>query len=88
MRPLCITPKTRPFSLIPDDLSAFTHARTTIDSMRLLEALTSAFINTFGITQPTEKTRRRASWFILSLLVVALIVVCAIGSIFYHLMHL
>jgi len=56
--------------------------------MRLLEALTSAFINTFGITQPTEKTRRRASWFILSLLVVALIVVCAIGSIFYHLMHL
>ena len=56
--------------------------------MRLLEALTSAFINTFGITQPTEQTRRRASWFILTLLILALIAVCAIGSIFYHLMHL
>ena len=47
--------------------------------MRLLEALASAFINIFGITQPTEKTRRRAAWFIfcLLLMVLALLIVGA-----------
>ncbi len=40
--------------------------------MRLLYFLADAFINTFGITQPTEKARRQAAFFILGLLVLAL----------------
>jgi hypothetical protein len=47
--------------------------------MRLLEALAAAFINTFGITQPTDKTRRRVAWFILTLLVLVLLGLCAVG---------
>ena len=45
--------------------------------MRLLEALATAFFRTFGITQPTDQTLRRAVWFLFGLL--ALIVV-AIGT--------
>ena len=55
--------------------------------MGLLEALAAAFINTFGITQPTEATRRRAAWFILVMIVVTLVVVSAIGFAFYAAMH-
>jgi hypothetical protein len=55
--------------------------------MRLLDALASAFIGTFGITQPSEQTRRHASWFILGLLVVALGVVVVVGMVLYRLMH-
>jgi hypothetical protein len=52
--------------------------------MRLLDSLTSAFINTFGITQPTEQARRRASWFILSLLILTLALVATVGIVLYH----
>lgn len=52
--------------------------------MRLLDTLASAFINTFGITQPTERTRRRASWFIAVMLCGALAVVIALGVVFGH----
>lgn len=55
--------------------------------MRLLEALASAFINTFGITQPTEATRRRAAWFILVMMVLTLCLVCGIGYAFYMALH-
>jgi hypothetical protein len=55
--------------------------------MRLLDALASLFINTFGITQPTEQTRRRASWFIFALLVLALLVVAGVGAVVYRWMH-
>ena len=55
--------------------------------MRLLDALASAFINTFGITQPSEQARRRASWFILGLLVFALVVVAGIAVVLYRTMH-
>ena len=55
--------------------------------MKLLEALASAFINTFGITQPTEKTRRRAAWFILALLIVMVVVVVIVGLSFGHVLH-
>jgi hypothetical protein len=48
--------------------------------MRLLEALASAFINTFGITQPTDRTRRQAAWFILGLLVLMAVGLCVIGA--------
>ncbi len=53
----------------------------------MLEGLASAFINTFGITQPTEKTRRQASWFIFGMLVMALVVVAAVGSLFWRAMR-
>ena len=55
--------------------------------MKLLDALASLFINTFGITQPTEQTRRRASWFIFALLVLALCVVTAVGTLVYRWMR-
>jgi hypothetical protein len=38
--------------------------------MRLLYFLADTFINTFGITQPTEKARRQAAFFILGLMLV------------------
>ncbi len=53
----------------------------------MLEAFAAAFINTFGITQPTNATRRRAAWFILALLIVMLMVVFAIGAALYLAMH-
>lgn len=47
--------------------------------MRLLYFLADTFINTFGITQPTEKTRRQAAFFILLLVVVLLAGISAIA---------
>ena len=43
------------------------------EAMILLYFLADAFINTFGITRPSEKTRRQAALFILGLLVLLLI---------------
>ncbi len=40
--------------------------------MRVLYFLADAFINTFGITQPNEATRRQAAIFILILILLAL----------------
>ncbi len=59
----------------------------TLESVYLLEALAAAFINTFGITQPTDATRRRAAWFILALLIIMLIAVFAVGYALYLAMH-
>jgi len=53
--------------------------------MRLLEALASAFFRTFGITQPSVETQRRAAWFLLGLLV---LVVLAVGSVGVFLLRL
>ena len=55
--------------------------------MRLLEALASAFINTFGITQPSDALRRRAAWFILVLLIATVIVVIVAGVSFHRVLH-
>lgn len=55
--------------------------------MRILDAFANAFINTFGITQPTEALRRRASWFILIIMVLTLGIVFAVGYAFYATMH-
>lgn len=57
------------------------------DGMRLFDLLATAFITTFGITQPSEATRRRASWFILFMMVLTVAVVAAIGYAFYAAMH-
>jgi hypothetical protein len=55
--------------------------------MRLFEALAGAFINTFGITQPTDKTRRQAAWFILGLLTLVLCGLFAAGLLISHLLR-
>ena len=47
--------------------------------MGLIEALANAFINTFGITQPTDNTRRRAAWFIIGMLAMVAIGLCIGG---------
>jgi hypothetical protein len=52
--------------------------------MRLLEALASAFFRTFGITQPSAETRRRAAWFLLGLLVVIAVAIGAIGLLIFR----
>ena len=59
----------------------------TLSPVRLLEALAAAFINTFGITQPTDEARRRAAWFILGLLIIMTGIVCTFGYAFYMAMH-
>ena len=48
--------------------------------MRWIDALAAAFINTFGITQPDDRTRRRASWFILGMLTLVLLSLGILGS--------
>jgi heme/copper-type cytochrome/quinol oxidase subunit 2 len=42
--------------------------------MGLLRMITRGFINFFGITQPTEKQERQATWFICGLLVLIVLV--------------
>lgn len=55
--------------------------------MRLLEGLASAFINTFGITQPTDRTRRRAAWFILGLLILTVVLIALITTFLLRILH-
>ncbi len=45
--------------------------------MNILYFLVDMFINTFGITRPTEKARRQAAFFILALLVLVVAIVTA-----------
>ena len=47
--------------------------------MALLYFLADAFINTFGITRPTEAARRQAAFFILALLLLLVAGVTAVG---------
>ena len=47
--------------------------------MGLLYFLADVFIKTFGITQPTEKARRQAAFFILGLMLLLLAGVSAAG---------
>jgi hypothetical protein len=55
--------------------------------MGILDTLTLAFINTFGITQPTDKTRRRASFFILGMLALVAVGLCVGGVVLFRLMR-
>ena len=41
--------------------------------MNLLESLASAFFRTFGITQPNDRARRGAAWFLLGTLCLVLL---------------
>jgi hypothetical protein len=53
--------------------------------MRPLLYLSNAFVNTFGITQPSQKSAVRAAWFIAGLLILMVAVVAAAGGIALHL---
>jgi len=55
--------------------------------MAPFDTLTQAFINFFGITQPTEKTRKRATLFITALMVFTLVLVAVVGGLFYRVLH-
>lgn len=52
--------------------------------MALLYFLADMFINTFGITRPTDKTRKQAAFFILGLLLLLVTGVAVVG----YLIHL
>jgi hypothetical protein len=45
--------------------------------MHLLEALASIFFRTFGITEPNDRARRGAAWFLLGMLLLVLLLLCA-----------
>jgi len=47
--------------------------RRIIKDMALIYFLADTFINTFGITQPSERARKQAAFFILTLLVLTVI---------------
>ena len=47
--------------------------------MKPLLFLSNAFINTFGITQPSPKAANRVAWFIAVLLLAVLITVVTVG---------
>jgi len=55
--------------------------------MRFFEALASAFFKTFGITEPDDKTRRRAVWFFFGLVTLALAGIAALSAVAYRVMH-
>jgi hypothetical protein len=56
-------------------------------SMPILYFLADAFINTFGITQPSEKARKQAAFFILGLGILVLAGVSVVGYTLYKAMH-
>jgi len=51
--------------------------------MGFIYFLADTFINTFGITQPTKKTRKQAAFFILTLLILTI----AIATIVFVVLH-
>ncbi len=55
--------------------------------MGILYFLTDTFINVFGITQPTEKTKRRVAFFICGLMVLVVLGVTGAGLLIHSVMH-
>jgi hypothetical protein len=55
--------------------------------MRLLDSFVSGFINVFGITQPSEAARRRASSYIGVLLVLMAVVLAVAGATIFKVMR-
>jgi hypothetical protein len=52
--------------------------------MKLLLFISNAFINTMGITQPSEKTANRAAWFIVVMLGAVIAMVATIATLAIH----
>jgi hypothetical protein len=76
-----------PATILKPRLAQFLHARS-IAIMQLLETLAVAFFNVFGITQPSDATRRRAAWFLFVMLLLVAAGLTAAGMTIYHLMHI
>ncbi len=55
--------------------------------MKLLYFLADAFINTFGITKPTERARKQAAFFILTLIVLTIALAATAGILIRNTMH-
>jgi hypothetical protein len=55
--------------------------------MKVLYFIADAFINTFGITKPSEKARKQAAFFILCLLILALGAAVTAGTVVHSVMH-
>ena len=55
--------------------------------MKPLLFLSNAFINTFGITQPSPKAANRVAWFIAVLLLAVLITVVTVGFFVIHTLY-
>jgi len=55
--------------------------------MKRLLFLSNAFINTFGITQPSPKAANRVAWFIAVLLLAVLITVVTVGFFVIHTLY-
>ncbi len=55
--------------------------------MKPLLFLSNAFINTFGITQPSPKAANRAAWFIAILLLLVLVTVGTAGFFAIHTLY-
>ncbi len=53
-------------------------------TMRPLLFLSNAFINTFGITQPTPKNATRTAWFIATMLAVVVALVATVAAVVLH----
>jgi ABC-type amino acid transport system permease subunit len=53
--------------------------------MKFLLLISSAFINTMGITQPSPQAANRAAWFIVTMLVAVLAAVGTIAVVAVHL---
>ncbi len=58
----------------------------TIIPMQLMEAFAGAFFRVFGITQPSDRARRRAAWFLLGMLFLVLLGLAAAGYLLLRVM--
>ncbi len=56
--------------------------------MHPLESFATVFFNIFGITQPSDSARARATWFLFAMLVLVALTVAGGGWLLYHLMHI
>jgi len=55
--------------------------------MHVLESLAGTFFRVFGITQPKDKARQQAAWFLLGILVLVFAGLVGAGLLIYHLMR-
>jgi hypothetical protein len=55
--------------------------------MKILLYLAGLFIDTFGITHPSEETRYRAARYIAFLLLLTLLLLCTIVAVAVRLLH-
>lgn len=55
--------------------------------MSLLEKFADIFFDVFGITKPTDKTRRLAAWFLFGMLLAVAVLLFLAAILLYHLIR-